>query len=184
MRFAPSIVAALFLVGACSSDGPSAAEVAPQCTADGAALVDAINAVRDGHGLSPVRASNSLCRVAQIHSEDLADHQPHQEPGCNLHSWSDQGDWTPCCYTDDHAQAGCMWMKPTELTDYTSTGYEISAAGYPTAEAAVDGWMGSPGHRAVMLNESGWSDQQWGALGGGFADGYWNAWFGTGEDPA
>lgn len=154
------------------------------CGADGIALIDAINAYRMQNGLSAIPASSSLCIVAETHVNDLRDHAPHQEPGgCNLHSWSDQGSWTPCCYTPDHNQAQCMWMKPSELAGYNSSGYEISYAGGNNPSSAVNSWSNSSGHRNVILNQDIWTNYDWQAIGAAQHDGYAHVWFGTLADP-
>ena len=76
-----------------------------------------------------------------------------------------------------------MWDKPTELTDYNSTGYEISYAGSADAAGAVENWLMSPGHRAVILNEGAWAGRTWRGIGGGRAGNHWNVWFGELTDP-
>lgn len=107
------------------------------CNAEALVLIDLVNAYRGEHGLPAIPASSSLCTVGQTHVEDLKTNAPHTQPGgCNLHSWSDAGTWTPCCYTPDHAQAQCMWNKPRELTVYPGNGYENGSAGAGTPEAA------------------------------------------------
>ena len=75
----------------------------------------------------------------RVHKALKVDNKPDAPPECNLHSWSDKGPWSACCYTPDHAQAQCMWDKPSELTNYPGNGYEISAAGYDSAQAALAG---------------------------------------------
>lgn len=155
------------------------------CNAEALVLIDLVNAYRGEHGLPAIPASSSLCTVGQTHVEDLKTNAPHTQPGgCNLHSWSDAGTWTPCCYTPDHAQAQCMWNKPRELTVYPGNGYENGSAGAGTPEAALDGWKNSPAHNDVMLNNGIWADYPWGAIGVGFTDGYAVLWFGVEVDPA
>jgi uncharacterized protein YkwD len=157
------------------------------CTTEGMAVVAAINAARADNNLPAIPLSPSMCHVAHTHSQDLADNYESFGSNCNLHSWSDQGSWGACCYTPDHAEAQCMWDKPDELTNYTGNGYEISfvtsAMGGGTAQDAVDAWLNSSGHSAVILNEGIWADNTWQAIGGGMVDGYWNVWFGEDVDP-
>ena len=127
-----------------------------------------------------------LCTVGAIHTEDLAKNKPDAAPECNLHSWSDAGPWSACCYTADHAKAKCMWDKPKELTVYPGNGYENAAAsgGAITPAQALDLWKGSPAHNEVILNEGIWKDFPWGAVGAGFYEGYAVLWFGVEADPA
>lgn len=108
-------------------------------------------------GLPSVPPSAALFAVARAHANDSAEHGTGlNDERCNLHSWSEHGDWSACCYTSDHAQASCMWSKPAEIAGFQSDGYEISAwsTGYDSDPVAQ--WMGSAGHRSVMLNEGSW----------------------------
>jgi hypothetical protein len=134
---------------------------------------------RTANGLPQIPLSGALTIVAQTHVKDLVNNRPVTEQ-CNPHSWSDKGNWTPCCYTSDHAQAACTWSKPRELTNYRGNGYEIlfmvdSAA---TAVGALEAWKLSPGHHAMVLNRDGWGDT-WNAIGVGIYQGYAVVWFGN-----
>ncbi len=146
-----------------------------------------INNDRKLKGLNPVALSPSLCYVAQCHVKDLAENNPSGKI-CNLHSWSDKGPWSACCYTGDHRKAPCMWSKPAELTRYKSEGYEIA---YWTNEVltpeqfavkAFRGWKNSPDHYEVIINRGQWSSVQWKAMGIGYYKGYTVVWFGTEPD--
>lgn len=165
--------------------GSSSGMTVSDCTAEEIELIDLVNEYRGENGLPAIPASPSLCIVGHTHAEDLATNAPHSAPGCNLHSWSDVGPWTACCYTDDHAQAQCMWDKPSELTSYPGNGYENAAGGGGelTPQEALDLWKSSPGHNAVILNQGNWSDNAWGALGAGMYEGYAVLWFGEETDP-
>jgi hypothetical protein len=169
--------------GAGPGSGGSGGAGPAGCTASGLALIDEVNAYRMANGLGPVAASTSMCIVAETHVSDLAANSPHTEPGCNLHSWSDQGTWSACCYTADHAQAQCMWDKPSELTAYPGNGYEISASGVSSANHAVTLWSGSPGHNAVMINQGIWQPITWQAMGAAIDQGFAVVWFGEQVDP-
>jgi hypothetical protein len=151
-------------------------------------LYDLIMDYRKSKDLPVVPLSKSLTYVAQLHALDLQQQQPDQHP-CNMHSWSDAGDWTPCCYTPDHKQASCMWNKPKELTSYTGDGYEISAGGASsfsayqmTAEKALSLWKSSPGHNGVITNQGIWKNANWQAIGIGIRGGYAMVWFGKVSD--
>ncbi len=148
-------------------------------------LVDAINNYRRSKGLPAVQPGVSLTRVAQLHAADLTQNQPARG-ACNMHSWSSNGNWTPCCYTSDHRQAACMWKKPAELTSYKSNGFEISAGssgGRIDAATALRVWQGSSGHNAVIINAGMWR-QPWGTFGVVIYGGYAVAWFGQQADSA
>lgn len=135
------------------------------------------------NGLSIIPISKSLTFVAQTHVRDLQENFSSQGD-CNMHSWSNKGTWSSCCYTPDHAQAKCMWNKPKELTSYIGNGYEIAHGGQnylDTAEKALSGWKHSPGHNSVIINEGIWNDQ-WNAIGIGIYGGFAVVWFGKESD--
>ena len=144
---------------------------------------------RKSNNLNNIPLSPSLTYVAQLHAKDLALDIPLKGK-CNAHSWSDQGEWSPCCYTADHKNANCMWNKPAELTDYNYPGYEIAARLLTkdqtfkiTAKEALDGWKKSSGHRQVILNASKWKSKKWQAIGIGIYNGAACVWFGEETDP-
>ncbi len=157
--------------------------VSPCESGPGKEIVDLLNEYRMENNLDPIPCSPSLMTVSETHVWDLYDHQPHGPAECNLHSWSDQGSWTPCCYTSDHAQAACMWNKPSELTVYSGSGYENAAAGASSPAGALSMWKNSSGHNAVMLNEGIWAGRTWRAVGAALYQGYAVLWFGEQTDP-
>lgn len=153
------------------------------CSPAGLQLIEMVNAYRTERGLSAIPASPSLCTVAATHTRDLAEHAPHAAAGCNLHSWSARGNWTPCCYTEDHAQSACMWRKPGELTRYRGFGFENSAAGVSSPDEALQLWRMSPEHDAVILNRGTWTSYPWRAIGADVHGGFALLWFGKEPDP-
>lgn len=148
----------------------------------GRELVDALNVYRQQNGLSAIACSKSLMIVAYTHTKDLYENQPHKVSGCNMHSWSNKGSWSACCYTPDHAQAECMWKKPRELTSYQGNGFENAASGTPTPDEALTVWKNSPGHNEVMLNKGKWKSSTWRAVAGSVYKGYATLWFGEEQD--
>ncbi|NJK31375.1 MAG: CAP domain-containing protein [Deltaproteobacteria bacterium] len=152
------------------------------CTDAALEIIAALNAYREENSLPAIPASPSLCTVANAHVHDLADNNPVMGE-CNLHSWSDQGPWTACCYTPDHAQAQCMWDKPRELSIYMGNGYENAAYGVQSPMHAVDLWKSSPPHNEVMLNQGIWQGYPWGSVGADLYEGYAVLWFGVEADP-
>lgn len=133
-------------------------------------------------GLPEIPRSSALTQVARLHVRDLEENHPDRGD-CNIHSWSAHGTWTSCCYTDDHAEASCMWNKPKELTSYQGNGFEIAhwSSDGVTPEKALQGWQGSRGHNTVILNQGQWKDQ-WNAIGIGIKGNYAVVWFGTKKD--
>lgn len=147
---------------------------------------------RDSLGLAPIPLSLGLTTTAGRHAADTA-YNIWQAgltlpAGANLHSWSDAP------YYSDHSQAAVMWDAPERIgTTYTDTGFEISAAGYGSIEAALDAWKGSSGHNSVIANLGGWENYDWNAIGIGVIDDpaaggdyggrVYHVWFGRAEDP-
>ena len=146
-------------------------------------LYNIIMEYRSSKGLTKIPLSKSLTFVAQTHVKDLVKNKP-DVGNCNMHSWSNKGNWTPCCYTDDHARAKCMWNKPSELTSYKGNGYEIAHwnSGTATAEGALSGWKRSSGHNAVIINQGVWDSHPWKAIGIGIYKGFAVVWFGEERD--
>lgn len=147
-----------------------------------------INNYRQSKKLPQIAFSPSLSFVARAHAQDQTMHHRYKSR-CNLHSWSDEGEWTSCCYTADHNRAECMWNKPRELTDYSGDGFEISF--YSTyrysdeaafAADALAGWKKSHGHNSVIVNLDGWKKTEWKAMGVGVHGCYINVWFGKEAD--
>ena len=150
-------------------------------------LYDLMMEYRESGDLPPIPLSAKLTSVAQTHARDLADHYEFDPKNrCNPHSWSKQGKWTACCYTNDHKQAKCMWDKPREIAGYPSNGYEIAYynSGGATAKESLDGWKKSPGHNPVIVNAGTWSKVEWKAVGIGIYKEYSVVWFGELDDPS
>lgn len=152
------------------------------------ALIDTIQAYRVSRGLSEIPISKALTFVADAHVKDLNENAPHEDDfnNCNMHSWSDSGNWSACCYTDDHEEAECMWDKPSELTDYKGNGYEIAfgASGITVSpKGAIQGWQNSPPHNNVILNKGQWQRYDWEAMGVSINEGFAVVWFGSNPDP-
>jgi uncharacterized protein YkwD len=150
--------------------------------AQGNPVFDVINRYRLSRGLPAIAFSPSLTTVAQNHLRDLEMNHPDRG-NCNMHSWSSQGPWSPCCYTPDHAASSCMWVKPREMTTYHGEGFEIAAwqSDRLTAEQALESWKTSPGHHNVIINQGTWAGESWQALGAAMSNHYALAWFG--RDP-
>jgi len=151
-------------------------------------IYNLINRYRKEKGLDSVPLSRSLTYVAQVHVRDLAENHPHSRR-CNLHSWSDKGIWTPCCYTKDKKKAECMWNKPKELSNYESAGFEIAfwtnnpfLNPQKYAALAVKEWKKSNAHNQVIINLTPWDRFTWMAMGVGVYSGYAVVWFGELDD--
>ena len=152
-------------------------------------LYTMINDYRNSKGLKNIPISKSLTFVAQTHVRDLMNNKPYEGANCNIHSWSNKGDWTPCCYTSNHARAKCMWDKPKELTSYKGTGFEISTRTWSeqieieiTAEKVLQNFKGSSGHNSVIINQGKWHKYKWNAIGIGIYKEFAVVWFGKEKD--
>jgi hypothetical protein len=144
-------------------------------------LCDLINDYREDNGLSRIPISMKLMLVATEHVKDLSINHP-QGNNCNIHSWSNQGNWTGGCYDeDDPSTHPIMWNKPQEISNYPSSGYEIATYAADPA-VALTIWKSSTLHNNVILNKDGWTGYPWKALGAALYGGYACAWFGTALD--
>lgn len=176
------LLLALVLAACTTPTAPPAPETP---TARSSPLADTVNTYRARSGLPQIPVSTMLTRVAAAHAADLEANY-RKNARCNMHSWSANGDWSPCCYTEDHARKECMWSKPREITGgaYTATGYEIVAwHSDPISPArALEIWRGSHGHHIMILNREQWSDNTWLAMGAAQTEHYAVIWFGEDAD--
>ena len=124
-----------------------------------ARVLDLTNAERQKAGLPPLTFNPQLGNAAQSYSQVLA------STGCFEHTCGPVPD-----FADRDAQAG--------YTGWSAIGENI-AAGYPTPEAVVSGWMQSPGHRANILSPK-YTEIGIGLVSGGGNFGtYWTQEFGA-----
>ena len=91
-----------------------------------------LNADRVANGLSALTCHTGVGQVARAHSQDMSDRNyfDHVNP-------EGEQPW-------DRLERG-------GVSGWSSVGENI-AYGYPTAEEVQEGWMGSPGHRANILD--------------------------------
>ena len=144
-------------------------------------LYEIIMDYRKKKKLKPIPYSVKLTQVAQAHVRDLVDNYDFSSKNlCNPHSWSNTGEWMPCCYTNDHKEAACMWGKPREIAGYEGNGYEIAyySSNGSSASAALAGWKKSKGHNPLLINTGIWRTVQWEAIGIGVYKEYAVVWFG------
>ena len=160
---------------------PETTEVDVCLSAEEAKLYKLINEYRKDKKLKPIPYSAKLSMVAQAHAKDLADNYEFDyDNKCNPHSWSKKGNWSSCCYTNDHKQAQCMWDKPKEIAGYNSPGYEIAyySSSGATAEEGLEGWKDSKSHNPLLINLGMWKDIKWEGVGIGIYKEYGVVWFG------
>jgi uncharacterized protein YkwD len=96
-------------------------------------VVERTNDVRAQHGLAPLAIHPQLMQAAQAHSADQAAQQRMSHTGSNGSTVADRVE-----------AIGYVWSGIAENV----------AAGQPAATSVTDAWLGSPGHRANMLNAS------------------------------
>lgn len=90
-----------------------------------------VNQERTSRGLPAFQLSMTLSKASRAHSLDMACHNFASHTGSN---------------------GSFFGTRLTEAGFTFSTAAENIAAGYPTPEKVVKGWMNSSGHRANILN--------------------------------
>ncbi len=115
-------------------------------------VVTLVNQERAAYGLPALTLSTQLSDGARLKSQDMRDHRYFDHNSPTYGSPFDM-------------------MRSLGIT-YSAAGENI-AMGYASAEAVVNAWMNSPGHRANILSEN------YTNIGVGYvADGgYWTQWF-------
>lgn len=99
-------------------------------TGDMAAVLSLVNAQRTAASCPALRADDNLARAATLHAQDMVD----------------QG------YFSHTSLDGRTFGDRVTAQGYARPGGENIAAGQQTAQAVVDAWMASEGHRANILN--------------------------------
>lgn len=110
-------------------DTTSPAELSSETQAEAAVLL-LVNEERAKAGCEPVAANSDLAKLAEAFSEDMA-----------LRGFFDHTD----------PDGSDPWDRAAAL-GITGLGGENIARGQATAEAVMEAWMNSPGHRANILN--------------------------------
>ncbi len=146
-------------------------------------LSQLINQFRVQNKLPEIPLSKSLCFVAKTHVYDLQTNHPDTSI-CNTASWSNKGNWTPCCYNKYVVNNDWMWDKPKELTSYKYRGYEISyfEEGIVNEDSLFYLWKGTREVLEMLLNKGFHADKKWLAMGVGISDNYASVWLGQRTD--
>ena len=152
-------------------------------TEDEYRLYELINAHRMINGLKEIPLSASLSFVARTHVIDLYTNHPDTSI-CALNSWSDKGEWTPCCHNKYVPQEECIRNKPKELTNYTGEGYELTYAEMfnTNADTVFRFWKKIDVANEFLLNEGPWEKKSWRAIGVGIYKSYAVIWMGQRTD--
>lgn len=112
------------------SASPSTAAASSKGAAAEAEAVRLTNVQRAKHGCSALRMDTHLRAAARAHSKDMHVHH----------------------YFAHNSQNGTTPWDRIKAAGYSSPGAENIAQGYPTAQAVLNAWMNSEGHRANILN--------------------------------
>lgn len=127
------VTAALVVPAAAQDAGQSSAASSPRVTAD-SSVVAQINAVRRQHGLRALTVAKGLKRAALVHARSMA------QQGFFSHSSANGTGPVQrirSFYSGSSVGEAILWRSPT-----VSPG------------EAVEMWLGSPSHRAILLSSS------------------------------
>lgn len=146
-------------------------------------LFENINLLRMDYGMPELQLSASLSYVAELHVNDLQNNNPDTSI-CNLSSWSDQGEWTPCCYTKYLYNPDCMWDKPKELTPFNYRGYELVTFFEEdfNTDSIINLWSDSKETLDMILTRANYANKKWICAGIGISENYIALWFGQRRD--
>jgi uncharacterized YkwD family protein len=131
------------------SEKPSQGETGTATTLE-RRVVELVNEQRAAYGLSALTLSEQLCDGARLKSQDMK---------------------TSGYFSHESPTYGTPFAMMQQLGISYRTAGENIAMGYSTAEAVVNAWMNSEGHRANILNGT------YTQIGVGEVDGYWTQWF-------
>jgi len=148
-------------------------------------LAEMINTLRRQNRQPEIALSASLTNVAKLHVNDLQVNKPDTSI-CSTASWSNKGQWTPCCFTSLAPNFECIWNKPKELTGYNYRGYEIVhfEEGIIVVDSMFSLWAKTPAVIDMLLGRNHHSDKRWAAMGIAVGENYVSVWLGQRPDPA
>jgi hypothetical protein len=124
---------------------------------DERAIFDQINDQRTAHGLPPLAWSEQVANVARSHAADM-----------NQLGYFDHGSSERPYRDEDGNTIRANWL-PRPRLDFVYPGHftragENIARHRNAVETVVEAWMDSPGHRAAILDDYGWTATH-GAIG-------------------
>ena len=122
-------VALLFLLPVACAD--AAVGPGPAGNDEVASFVELLNYHRTWAGCPQLQWNGSVAAVAQAHSQDMVDRDFF-------------------AHTNPDGESPFDRIRNAGIT--YSMAAENIAAGYPTAQSVLDGWLNSPGHRANIEN--------------------------------
>ena len=147
-------------------------------------LFDLLNLIRSDYGKPELQLSASLSYVAKLHVDDLQNNHPDTSV-CTLSSWSDKGEWKPCCYNKYVFDPDCMWDKPKELTSFRYRGYELASFFEEnfTPDSVYRLWSDTKEALDMILTEGSYKSKKWICAGIGISQNYVCLWFAQRQDP-
>ena len=148
-------------------------------------LFNSINELRIAYEKEPLQLSASLSYVAKTHVNDLITNHPDTSI-CNLSSWSNKGNWTPCCYNSYFPNPDCMWDKPKELTNFTFRGYELALYfdDKPVPDSVIALINETKEALEMLLTQGEYKEKKWMSCGIGINAHYVSVWFAQRKDPS
>jgi len=152
-------------------------------TQDEYRLFSLINEYRTKLALNTIPLSKSLSYVAKTHAKDLAGNfNPASD--CNMHSWSDKGNWKPFCFPKDQNRKHDVKDKAKELSNYPGKAWELTYWENSKADLdfVLDFWMSIPYTADMISSSNAWEKKEWKSMGVGIQDGYVLVWMGTDVD--
>ncbi len=120
-----------------------------------AELISLVNQQRGQNGLPPLQTSLALSEAARRHSNDMATNNVFSHTG---------------------SDGSSPWDRIRDTGYRLTTGGETVGGGYGMPADMVNGWMNSPGHRAILLGS--YCDVGAGYATGGSYGYYWTMDFG------
>jgi hypothetical protein len=148
-------------------------------------LFNLLNRERQQKGLPKLELSKSLSYVAYLHVRDLYINRPDTVKGCNMHSWSSKGQWTPFCYPRDQTKRRSIWDKPKEITLYPGSAFEVVYYSEDKTGPVeiIELWKGVTPSAALIFNTGKYMKNHWKSAGVSIYKGYASLWLGESKDP-
>lgn len=159
----------------------SLASMSQTLSAQEMSLYNKMNDYRVSKGLTKLSLSDKLCKVAKLHAENV-DKNKKKIDKYSAHSWFKDSRWKEDKYINDND--GKTENKPSEITGYSSAGYEIiyfTTAGAVSPDRALTAWQHSHGHNATILCKETFKGTVWTNCGVAIVNGVAAIWFGEGE---
>ena len=139
-------------------------------------MIELVNRERKANSLPPLKQVASLTAAARLYAKDMLD-DDYFGPGHDTYDRVSGRLVKSCGWS---ARIGAFYRERARSP-------KTSGEGYSSPKEVVAGWMGSPGHRANILNGSHWETgvgYQAGPSEDGHAAGYRTSAAGGGSTPS